>query len=202
MSYHGYIPVVKQFIHQSIPKDVAPTILEIGVDRGVTLFPLVVFLARTRKTFMSVGVDVLVQDQVKIMFQHLDLQQGQDAFCIQGNSLEVMPKLIEQNMKFDVLLLDGDHNYHTVSEEMKHVDKLVKPTGLVICDDYDGRWSERDLFYSEREEYKDVKDTTPRVDTEKHGVKPAIDEWLEVHPEWQKSKPIQGEPIMLMRKAA
>jgi hypothetical protein len=201
VSYHGYIPLVKQYLHQQLPKEHAPSLLEIGVDRGVSFIPLVVFLARTRPQFLAVGVDILVQEQVQLMLQNIDLQKTQQAYCIEGNSLAVMPQMAQQGMKFDVLLLDGDHNYHTVKQEMEHVEALTHPHSLVICDDYDGRWSDRDLWYAEREGYEANKHASAKVDTEKHGVKPAIDEWLEAHPEWQKAKPIQGEPILLMRKA-
>jgi hypothetical protein len=201
MSYHGYIPLIKQYLHQRLPKERQPAILEIGIDRGVTLIPLVVFLSRTRPSFTAIGVDILVQEQVRLMLGNLDLQGSQQAYCIEGNSLEVMPRMVDQGMKFDVLLLDGDHNYHTVAEEMKHIEALTNPDALVICDDYDGRWSTRDLFYADREDYRDNKHATQKVETEKHGVKPAIDEWLESHPGWQKAQPVQGEPILLMRQA-
>lgn len=200
MAYHGFLPLVKSFIYQNIPQDRAPSVLEVGVDRGVSLIPLVAFLARSRQSFQVIGVDVLVQEQVQLVINNLDLQQGQQAFCIQGSSLDVLPKMVEQGMKFDVVLLDGDHNYHTVSEEMKCLDSLIHPGSIIIIDDYDGRWSERDLWYSERAGYEGVVDATPRVDTEKHGVKPAVDEWLASHPEWQKLKPVPGEPVMLVRK--
>lgn len=201
MSYHGYIPLVKQYIHQAVPKERAPTVLEVGIDRGVTMIPLVTYMARTREAFAYVGLDIMVQEQVQVMISHLDLTQTQQAYCVQGNSLETLPKLVEQGMKFDVLLLDGDHNYHTVSEEMKHLEGLTQPGAIVIIDDYDGRWSDRDLWYAERPGYEEVKIATSRIETEKHGVKPAVDEWLDAHPEWQKAKPIPGEPIILMRKA-
>ncbi len=201
MSYHGYMNLIKQFIHQQVPEERAPTVLEVGIDRGVTMIPIVAFLARTRQAFAYVGLDIKIQDQVQLMLANLDLMETQQAYCVPQNSLEALPKLVEQGMKFDVVLIDGDHNYHTVSEEMKHVEALTQPGAIVICDDYDGRWSERDLWYAERPDYEDVKLATTKVETEKHGVKPAIDEWLESHPEWQKAQPIKGEPILLMRKA-
>jgi predicted O-methyltransferase YrrM len=202
MSAAGYLPLVKQFIFEHVPQDKVPSVLEVGIDRGVMMIPLVVFLARTRQQFTFVGVDILIQEQVQLVLANLDLQQHQQAFIVKGNSLEVLPKMVEQQMKFDVLLLDGDHNYHTVSEEMKHLEALTNPGSIVICDDYDGRWSDRDLWYSERPGYEDVKLATPKVDTEKHGVKAAVDEWLESHPEWQKVQPMKGEPVLLMRKVA
>jgi hypothetical protein len=42
--------------------------------------------------------------------------------------------------------------------------------------------------------------TTKPVETEKHGVKPAVDEWLMQNPSWQKIKPMDGEPIVLRRQ--
>jgi hypothetical protein len=199
VSYVGYIPLVKQFIHQ-LPQDRAPSLLEVGIDRGTTLIPLIAFLARSRQQFLVVGVDVMVQEQVQLVLNNLDLQQGQQAFCMQQNSLEALPKMVEQGMRFDVLLLDGDHNYHTVNQEVQHVEALTHPHSLVVIDDYDGRWSERDLWYAEREGYEKVDQVTKPVQTEKHGVKVAVDEWLAEHPAWQKAQPLKGEPIMLMRR--
>jgi len=163
--------------------------------------PLVAFLARVREKFVAIGVDILVQDQVKIVLQNLDLTKAQQAFCIEANSLTVIPQMVDQRMKFDVVLIDGDHNYYTVAEELKHLEAITFPHSLVIIDDYEGRWSDRDMFYAEREGYEDVKCATPKVDTTKHGVKPAVDEWLESHPEWKKAQPVPGEPILLMRQA-
>jgi methyltransferase family protein len=200
MAYHGLITTVKQYIHQRVPQERAPTILEVGIDRGVSMIPLVVFLARTREAFAYVGVDIFVQEQVQVMLSHMDLTEHQQAYCAEGNSIEALPKMVEQGMKFDVVLLDGDHNYHTVAEELKHIEALTFPESIIIIDDYDGRWSERDLWYAERPGYEDNKLASKKVETEKHGVKPAVDEWLETHPEWQKFKPVPGEPVLLMRK--
>jgi predicted O-methyltransferase YrrM len=136
-----------------------------------------------------------------VMLQNIDRNPGQNAYLIEKNSLEVLPAIVENGTQFDVMLLDGDHNYHTVRQEMEFVERVVKPGGILICDDYAGRWAERDLWYSEREGYEGNDRATKPVDTEKHGVKPAIDEWLAKHPDWQKAQPIPGEPVLLMRKA-
>jgi SAM-dependent methyltransferase len=200
MSYHGYVPLIKKFLYQ-LPQEYAPSVLEIGIDTGATLVPLTAFLARTRPEFCVFGVDIKVQEAVKIMLSNLDLQPTQHVYFFEENSLSLLPKMAEECMKFDVVLIDGDHNYHTVSEEMKHVEAITHQNSIVICDDYEGRWSERDLFYADRADYVDVKLATKKVETEKHGVKPAIDEWLESHQEWQKAQPIKGEPILLTRKA-
>ncbi len=197
MAYHGLLPLCKQFIHK-LPHP--PHLLEIGVDRGVSFLTLATFMARSKPEFLAVGVDILIQEQVSLMLQHLDLQPQQLAYLLQGNSLEVMPKMAAQGMKFDVVLLDGDHNYHTVAQELVHLEALTHPHSIVLIDDYEGRWSDRDLWYAERPGYEDVKEATARIDTDKHGVKPAVNEWLSAHPEWHLSKPVQGEPIVLSRQ--
>ena len=197
MAYHGFLPLVKQFLHQ-LPH--VPSVLEIGVDRGVTFLSLSTYMARTKQEFLAIGVDIKVQDAVGIMLAHLDLQPKQAAYLLEGNSLDVLPKMIEQGMKFDVVMLDGDHNYHTVSSELKSLGSLVHDHSIIVVDDYDGRWSERDLWYAERPDYEGVTAATPKIDTEKHGVKPAVDEWLTEHPEWHKIKPVQGEPVLLTKR--
>lgn len=174
--------------------------LEVGVDRGVSFLTLVAFMARTKPEFLAVGVDILVQEQVNLMLQNLDLQPKQSAYLLEENSLTVLPKMVDQGMRFDVVLLDGDHNYHTVAREMELLDNLVNPGAVIVIDDYDGRWSDRDLWYAERPGYEAVKAASPRVETLQHGVKPAVDEWLSAHPTWQKIKPVPGEPIVLLQR--
>lgn len=131
---------------------------------------------------------------------NMDLMPSQQVFYVEGNSLDVLPKMINEKMKFDVVLLDGDHNYYTVAKEMALIGELVQPNAMIICDDYSGRWAEKDMWYAERKGYEGNKHVTAPIETEKHGVKIAIDEWLNSHPEWQKAQPIPGEPILLVRK--
>lgn len=203
MSYHGLIPSIQRhlttgkFLHG--PK--SPKVLEVGIDRGVTLIPLVVAMASVHDHFVYLGVDVNVQESLALTLKNLGQQINASTFLHQANSLELLPKLVDQSMKFDVILLDGDHNYHTVAKEMTYIDSLLEQDGFIVIDDYDGKWSERDLWYADRPGYEDNTMTTKPVDTEKHGVKPAVDEWLEKNPNWQKLKPMPGEPIVLARKA-
>ena len=63
MSYHGLLPLIKEFV-RNIPHP--PTLLEVGVDRGVSFMTMATYLARTRPNFFAIGVDVLIQEQVAI----------------------------------------------------------------------------------------------------------------------------------------
>lgn len=198
MAAHGYLHFVKRFLSRL---DHDPSVMEIGVDRGVTFLTLTTFLARTRDKFLSVGIDIKVQDSVGIMLINLDLVDGQEAFLVENNSLAALEGItkLDKRPKFDVVMLDGDHNYYTVSKELEFLNLLVADGGIIIADDYLGRWSERDLYYSERDDYADVKLATKRIETEKHGVKPAVDDFVSANPEWKLIQPIKGEPVLLYR---
>lgn len=174
--------------------------LEVGVDRGVTLLPLALALAVEKEQFVYVGIDILLQESLKLTLKYFPESISQRVFLIEENSLTALPKFVDQGTMFDAVLIDGDHNYHTVSQELQHVAKLVKPGGIILIDDYNGKWSDRDLWYSEREGYEGVKAASMKVDTDKHGVKPAVDEWLAVSPEWVTvDVGIAGEPVLLTR---
>lgn len=198
MAYHGLLPLAKQFLSTRGPR---PSFIEIGVDRGVSFVTLATFLVRASERFLAVGIDVDVQEQVSIMLANLDRTPQQAIHVIQGNSLDVLPRVRQSNMRFDLVLLDGDHNYYTVARELLMVEGIINDDAMIIVDDYDGRWSERDLWYSTRPGYESNESVTKEVATEKHGVKPAVDEWLASRPEWVKEKPVQGEPIVLRRRS-
>ena len=176
--------------------------LEIGVDRGITFLPLLASLLSTRPEFSLFGVDVRLQEHVSLIVEHMGpYSETQSVLLMEGNSLTVMPELAKQRCRFDLLLIDGDHNYHTVSNELRCVDALLAPGGFAVLDDVDGRWSDRDLWYSEREGYEGNLSATKRVDTEKHGVRAALEDFLAAEPRgrWTTAKPIPGEPVVLHR---
>jgi len=196
MAYHGYIP----FIKHTLSKIQFPKILEVGLDKGITTIPIIAFLCRAHEKFKFIGIDVLLQESLLITLQNIDKLQTQEVTLCQGSSLNVLPKLIETSNKFDIILLDGDHNYYTVSKELSYIEELSNENTIVIIDDYHGRWSERDLWYSERDGFEKISDATKKVETDKHGVKPAVDEFLKENPTWEMSMLLQGEPVILRKK--
>lgn len=194
MAYHGYIPI----IHGALVRNKNPKILEIGICDGISLFSLIQRLSRTHESFEYFGVDVLVKEQVIETLKYMMFSGDQFIKIFNQNSLTF---LSETSEKFDIILYDGDHNYYTVLNELKFLDKISHDDSIVICDDYDGRWSETDLFYSERIEYAENKLATPRISLDKSGVKSAIDDFLLENPVWKKEKIIQGEPLVLTKSS-
>lgn len=197
MAYHGYIPSIKKFL-STIE---VPSVLEVGLDRGVTTIPIVNFMLRHHKSFNFIGVDVMLQESLLITLNNLDFANSEQNICLMhDSSLNVLPQLVKDSRKFNVVLLDGDHNYYTVSKELAYLDSLAAENALVIIDDYHGRWAEQDLWYAESEGYEKAQQATKRVETEKSGVKPAVDEFLQANSTWDSLVPIHGEPIVLYRK--
>lgn len=196
MAYHGYIPYLKSFLS----KIKNPTVLEIGLDVGITAIPLVFFMSRMHKNFEFYGIDILVRDQLKIILANVDRTQDQKIRLFEENSLKILPALASEGLKFDVVLIDGDHNYYTVSKELSYLNSISKDDSIVIIDDYNGRWSERDLWYADREGYENT-NATKQEKSEKQGVKTAVDEFLSRENDWELIQLLKGEPVVLMKKS-
>ena len=182
MSYLGYIDTIAGLLS----KVDRPRILEVGVDSGQSTIPLLHNMSIHCAEFYYMGVDVRIRDIVREQsFQMMGIRphpsyakETCNTFFIEDNSLNLLPKLVSKGLMFDLIFLDGDHNYYTVSRELDLCDKLSHHSTIIVCDDYSGRWADKDLFYSEREEYSDIRCATPTTSTEKHGVKTAIDDFI------------------------
>jgi hypothetical protein len=61
-------------------------------------------------------------------------------------SLAVLPHM---SGAFDLILVDGDHNWYTVYNELKLIYErgLLKNNGLIFLHDIDWPWGRRDLYY-------------------------------------------------------
>jgi len=65
----------------------------------------------------------------------------------QAHSLEVLPRL----PRYDTVLIDGDHNWYTVFQELRCIEQHMQQRGtgvLVLMHDVDWPYSRRDLYYN------------------------------------------------------
>jgi hypothetical protein len=62
-----------------------------------------------------------------------------------GTSVEVLPKL---NDVFDYILIDGDHNWYTVHEELEAISRqnLLRPRGILFFHNVEWPWGRRDMY--------------------------------------------------------
>lgn len=197
MPYHIYIPWLRQNYFSKIKN---PKILEIGVDVGQTLIPIIQNFTTTNLPFDYTGVDIRQDENLIEILSNFICSENQIVRYEIANSLDWLPKC---NKKYDIIFIDGDHNYQTVYDELSHISRLLNEDGIVICDDYKGsKWSTKDLYYSTRESHKNNKIATqPPKESQKVGVKAAIDDFIENNSNWAVQMPIGiSEAVIIKRK--
>lgn len=198
MAYHGYIPFMKHFL--TLFKE--PTVLEIGVDKGQTTIPLLHHLLMTRRTFNFRVIDIVAFKEVNTIINNFDKLPTQTFTYTLMNSLKYFETDLSKNEKYDLVLVDGDHNYHTVSKELNAIKDMMSEKSIIILDDYSGRYAEEDFFYAAEDDARDVPGATKFVMTEKHGVKTAVDEFVLTNSDWRAATLYKGEPVVLYRQTS
>jgi hypothetical protein len=117
----------------------AETIVEVGAEYGLMTKSLLDFVEEREGRLIS--IDPKPSPQAEKLFDRL-----KHGTLLKQPSLEVLPELVA-----DTYLIDGDHNYHTVSSESlliwEQCEKHGKPF-LVFYHDVGWPWGRRDLYYA------------------------------------------------------
>ena len=185
MSYHSLLPFVAEYCKLFAK----PALLEIGVDYGKTPLSLLSWIPEAN--FNYFGIDIHIPDSLLNTLDYHNIGNNRIVFNV-ANSLNILPALVDLNKEtnalvFTCILVDGDHNYYTVKKELDYLLNFADKYTIFLCDDYYGKWSEKDLYYSERGHHKDIA-ATERRHTLKRGVKAAVDEFLEENSNYKLSK--------------
>ncbi len=118
----------------------ARTILEIGSESGANTRELLAFAANED------GHLWCVEPMPTLELEQLDAEE--DRFhLVPGRS----PWALEQLEACDAYIVDGDHNYWTVSRELEHIDdrtRAARSSALVVLHDVSWPWGQRDLYYA------------------------------------------------------
>ena len=80
--------------------------------------------------------------------------------------------LKNEKKKFDLIILDGDHNYYTVLNELNSLKKNFNKNFCILLHDIYGKWARNDKYYNISEIPKRFRYS------EKEGVMEAVDEFL------------------------
>ena len=212
MSYLGNVRLMTDYcnIISKFKTNNLVSILEVGVDQGQTLLPLVHNLIYDKVKFHYIGVDILWNKDLAEQLNNmggvvLNSPDGRDNVSIfKQNSLDFLPMLISESpdLLFDLVLLDGDHNYETVFKEMEHLGKITHDHSLCIADDYNGKWSGRDGFYMDHVDHKKDDHKKLKRDRGRQGVNNAIDDYvdLDVNGLWTINNFDEADPVYLTRK--
>lgn len=116
------------------------TIVEIGSQRGQITYKLLDYCHHNKAS--CVVVDPEPQFDTELLKEHYG-----DAFqMLRQFSLQALPG-IEQ---YDMILIDGDHNWYTVYNELKLVEEMAMQTGrfpVILLHDTDWPYGRRDMYY-------------------------------------------------------
>lgn len=117
-------------------------VVEIGSDEGGNTGNLLDFCRRT-------GAKLHVIDPLP-KYEVPDLQEDYGEYLVfhEDLSLNALPSID----RFDAVLIDGDHNWHTVFNELKIIEQRCKgldlPFPLVMLHDVAWPYGRRDLYYA------------------------------------------------------
>ncbi|MCM3000150.1 class I SAM-dependent methyltransferase [Paenibacillus cellulositrophicus] len=128
--------VIKPLIIATRPR----TIVEIGSLRGQVTYKLLDYCKH-------VGARCIAIDPVPQMDTELVAEYYGSSFqMIRKLSLEALPAI----KQYDMILIDGDHNWYTVFHELKLVEQMAARTGqfpVVILHDTEWPYGRRDMYY-------------------------------------------------------
>jgi FkbM family methyltransferase len=122
-------------------------VLEVGVWRGDTSELLVT--NSLNESIEYHGVDVFDDTSEELIAREVSLPADSEAMVRnrlarlssrvhlhRGFSRDVLPRLRQSGIRFDVIWLDGGHSYETVAEDFVHCLALLDDGGTLFFDDY------------------------------------------------------------------
>lgn len=173
------------------------TILEIGVLRGDCTLQLLEWCSANAAHLTSldpVAWDGELPEEVKQPLPGYKYKRGQEDFkdwvivpqgleevfrrglqtywtCVKTRSLDYLDSPAFNG--FDLYLIDGDHNYFTVTRELELIHRRFKDRDILLFNDVTGAWAYSDLYYDP--EFIPAEYICGR----KQGVLPAINDFLD-----------------------
>lgn len=111
----------------------AKTIMEIGFNAGHSAEAFL----HTNPDCKVTSFDLGVHEYTKVGKEYIDAAFKNRHTLILGDSLETVPKFVEENpnTKFDILFIDGNHEYEYAKHDLLNCQKLAHTNSIVILDD-------------------------------------------------------------------
>ena len=141
--YHGSLNIFPELYSKQLNlfgcgKEALKNICEIGFNAGHST--MLMLLGRNDKstnyTIFDIGDHSYTRpalEYIKSKFSHVNFEY------VEGDSTITMPEWINMHKNlmytYDLVHVDGGHNEHCISNDMKNADLLVKQNGVVIIDD-------------------------------------------------------------------
>ena len=123
--------IYKQFIDLNSPNILK--CMEIGFNGGHSAE---IFLSSFKNTHL-ISFDIGTHDYVYKSKQYIDEKYPNQHKLVIGNSNDTIPIFIQNNpdLKFDIIFIDGSHNFDIVIKDMENCMNLCHKDTIIIMDD-------------------------------------------------------------------
>ena len=108
--------------------------------------------------------DALANDKIYNLFLHNIRSSGNSDIVkpVRGYSRELLPAF--EDGFFDLIFVDGAHDYENVKEDLKSVARVVREGGIVCGDDLELQIADMDIEYARSNKHRDyIQDAVTRV---------------------------------------
>lgn len=131
--YSEQVPKQVERLKELIKKDNIKSVMEIGFNAGHSAQ---LFLS-TNPNIHLTSFDIGIHDYMKIGKEYIDATYPNRHTLIVGDSTINVPKYIKENVnkKFDLIFIDGGHEYGVAKADVKNCKLLAHKDSIVIIDD-------------------------------------------------------------------
>tara|TARA_B110000211_G_C13901130_1_gene473989 strand:- start:114 stop:746 length:633 start_codon:yes stop_codon:yes gene_type:complete len=133
--FEGYSQEIKgqtDFLRNIVNNESINSVMEIGFNAGHSAE---IFLS-SNKNINLISFDIGEYHYVKLGKQFIDKTYPDRHTLIIGNSLDTVPEYFKKiNKKFDLIFIDGSHNYEVAKSDLLNCKNLAHDKTIVIMDD-------------------------------------------------------------------
>jgi predicted O-methyltransferase YrrM len=108
-------------------------------NKKVNYHGIDIFLEGWSKEIELKEVSIPPHSKDAVMNYLKNITSGEQEYSVnlhQGLSSEMLPKLNDSDIKFDLVWIDGGHSYETIKLDLEYSLKMLSEGGIIFFDDY------------------------------------------------------------------